>query len=129
MNKIMATSGKLVLKGGFSLKPDAGVKKKKKKSKTDDGAGKSTDGLEDAIAGADGLINGESAPAKPHVYEEDFLFETERLKQGKARSTPWGNSYRAPPAVLHGYDKVVKGENPSERLDLRCAGKADRMCK
>ena len=47
----------------------------------------------------------------------------------KVRSTPWGASYRAPPTILHGYDKVVSGSNAQERLDLRCAAKADKFCK
>lgn len=121
----MPLPGKLMLKGGVSLKPGgAGVKKKKKKSTGDDAGAGSSGAAADSSAAPD-----EEKPEKKLTYEEEFVFETERVKEGKARSTPWGTSYRKPPAVLHGYDKEVKGVNPSERLDLRCAVKADRMCK
>jgi hypothetical protein len=52
-----------------------------------------------------------------------------RLKEGKARSTAWGSTFRAPPPVLHGYDRKVKGVTASERLDLRAASKADKFAK
>ena len=40
-------------------------------------------------------------------------------QQGKTRNTAWGCTYRAPPEILHGYDKKVTGKTASERLDLR----------
>ena len=63
------------------------------------------------------------------LYEKEFNFETERAEQGKTRSTPWGQGYRAPPAVLHGYSAPVTGDTSEQRLDLRCAKKADKFCK
>lgn len=43
-------------------------------------------------------------------------------QQGKVRSTAWGCTYRAPPEILHGYDRKVTGKTASERLDLRWVG-------
>jgi hypothetical protein len=40
-----------------------------------------------------------------------------------------GQGYRAPPPVLHGYSAPVTGETHEERLDIRCAKKADKFCK
>lgn len=45
-----------------------------------------------------------------------------RAAAGKTRTTAWGSSFRAPPPILHGYDKKVSGTTASERLDLRRAG-------
>jgi hypothetical protein len=128
--------GKLVLKGGETI---GGVKKKKKHKK------KRKDKAIDN-SNVDLVAHGEAcAPGAPHQrdsseqdkgtepskfeYEKEFKFETARMKEGKARSTAWGATYRAPPNVLHGYEREVKGETYEERLDLRCAKKADRMCK
>jgi len=62
-------------------------------------------------------------------YDEEFELESLKRQEGKARTTPWGSSYRAPPEILHGYSNKVKGVTADERLDLRCAAKADKFCK
>ena len=134
--------GALKLKGGETL---GGVKKKKKASKkhadaTAEQASKDTGDVPAATADQDGQAG--PSGAKPEgtdyaaaatnsklEYEKEFKFETKRMEEGKARGTAWGVTYRAPPAILHGYDKKVKGDTYEERLDLRCAKKADRMCK
>lgn len=63
------------------------------------------------------------------TYEDEFALEMEKAKQGKAKSTPWGSGYRAPPPVLHGYQSKVSGKTPEERLDIRAAMKSDKFCK
>ena len=63
------------------------------------------------------------------TYEEEFSLEMKQALQGKVSSTPWGSSYRAPPEVLHGYDKKIKPKNASERLDLRSAMKSDKFAR
>lgn len=128
----MPIGGKLVLKGGETLQ--GGVKKKKKKKK--DAAlsspvadqagdqGKKPTGTDGKVvdATAINIMSGKN-------YEQEFEFEVQRMKEGKTRSTPWGSSYRAPPEILHGYSQKVTGKNAEERLDLRCAKKADKFCK
>lgn len=130
--------GKLVLKGGEEVK---GVSKKKvRKKKTDPASAEAVAATtEDGDAGepdqpsTSGAAEADTGAAKlppPKLeYEKEFKFETARMEEGKARSTAWGATYRAPPEILHGYRKKVVGETYEERLDLRCAKKADRMCK
>lgn len=121
--------------GGETLGGAGGVKKKKKKSKKDKGGDKDAAaplaaGEDAAAAGATGKPS--SAPGittKGTTYEQEFDLEMQRMKQGKARSTAWGSTYRAPPPVLHGYSAPVKGATASERLDMRASGKADKFCK
>jgi len=69
-------------------------------------------------------------PITGKTYEEIFDLEMKRAAEHRQRgSTPWGSSFRAPPEVLHGYTKKVKGKTATERLDLRSASKADKFCK
>lgn len=119
----MPLPGKLVLKGGQTLKT-GGVEKSKKKSKN---KLKKSSEAEQAGAETDKQVGNGATDAK--TYEEEFHFEMDRANQGKARSTPWGVSYGRAPEILHGYSKPVTGSTQEERLDLRCAKKADRMCK
>ncbi|EFJ49172.1 hypothetical protein VOLCADRAFT_104372 [Volvox carteri f. nagariensis] len=131
----MPLGGKLVLKGGATLKELQGVEKKKgKKVKKKEEGGEEVDGgLHEAppldptkpkpvAATAVNVMSGKT-------YEEEFDLETKRVKEGKARSTPWGCGYRAPPAILHGYTAKVTGKTAEERLDLRAASKSDKFCK
>lgn len=37
-----------------------------------------------------------------HVGLQEFEFETQRMKTGKQRSTPWGSTIRQAPPILHG---------------------------
>ncbi|KAJ9514535.1 hypothetical protein QJQ45_016276 [Haematococcus lacustris] len=55
-------------------------------------------------------------------------FEKLRRETGKARSTPWGSTYRQAPEILHGYTKKVLGVTAEERLDIRASTKADKFC-
>lgn len=120
----MPIGGKLVLKGGTALK---GVEKKKKKQKS------VAEVVEDQQQdkGLDPSKPTSQAPALQvgKAYEQEFEFETKRMQEPKVRNTPWGSSYRAPPEILHGYNTKVKGVNAQERLDIRCASKADKFCK
>mmetsp|Transcript_17424 Transcript_17424/g.31126 ORF Transcript_17424/g.31126 Transcript_17424/m.31126 type:complete len:110 (-) Transcript_17424:317-646(-) len=109
----MPVGGKLVLKGGQTINDIKGVTKKKKKGKK----GKVAEGED-----------GEKAAANV-VYEKEFEFEEARRAVPRVKNTPWGSSYSAPPEILHGYDRKVKGENAEERLDIRCATKTDKFCK
>jgi hypothetical protein len=125
--------GKLLLKGGETV---GGVSKrkhkKKKKAAEEPSLAAATKDQASPSAAADASKSSEQAagtePTK-FEYEKEFKFETERMKESKARSTAWGATYRAPPKILHGYDRQVQGVTYEERLDLRCAKKADRMCK
>jgi hypothetical protein len=127
---IMPVSGKLVLKGGQTLvSKDIKKKSKSKKKKRDPAAevtARETTGSQPTST--------EPGPEKEQgrigeAYEKEFKFETERADSAKPRSTAWGVSYRKPPSILHGYSAPVTGDTREERLDLRCAKKADRMCK
>ncbi|KAG2437924.1 hypothetical protein HXX76_005540 [Chlamydomonas incerta] len=133
----MPLGGKLVLKGGATLKElDGGVEKKKSKKPKK---------LKEGGEGAEGAVAADAAPAdptkpKPAVptainvmsgknYEQEFDIEMKRVQEGKAKSTPWGCGYRAPPAILHGYTSKVTGKTAEERLDMRSAAKSDKFCK
>lgn len=126
--------GKLVLKGGEQV---GGVgkkkgKKKKAKQQPDEATTETAAAAASDDAGPSGAAEAGTGTAKPPPkleYEQEFKFETARMQEGKARSTAWGATYKAPPEILHGYDRKVNGETYEERLDLRCAKKADRMCK
>ena len=128
--------GKLVLKGGEEVK---GVSKKKSRMKKDKTAAASVVAAVEAKEGdaedadepsTSGAAQASTAKPPPKLeYEKEFKFETARMEEGKARSTAWGATYKAPPNILHGYDRKVQGDTFEERLDLRCAKKADRMCK
>ncbi|KAF5830570.1 hypothetical protein DUNSADRAFT_14336 [Dunaliella salina] len=63
------------------------------------------------------------------TYEEDFVYETERMKTGKVRTTAWGATYRKPMEIPHGYTHKITGKTAEERLDLRSTTKADKFCK
>ncbi|GLC50558.1 hypothetical protein PLESTB_000393100 [Pleodorina starrii] len=128
----MPLGGKLVLKGGATLKELQGVEKKKSKKV------KKKDEENNVDAGEEAPVD----PTKPKpvaptavnvmsgkTYEEEFDLETKRVKEGKAKSTPWGCGYRAPPAILHGYTAKVTGKSAEERLDMRSAAKSDKFCK
>ncbi|GLC39219.1 hypothetical protein PLESTM_000865200 [Pleodorina starrii] len=128
----MPLGGKLVLKGGATLKELQGVEKKKSKKV------KKKDEENNVDAGEEAPVD----PTKPKpvaptavnvmsgkTYEEEFDLETKRVKEGKAKSTPWGCGYRAPPAILHGYTTKVTGKSAEERLDMRSAAKSDKFCK
>ncbi|GFR48480.1 hypothetical protein Agub_g10376 [Astrephomene gubernaculifera] len=131
----MPLGGKLVLKGGTTLKELQGVEKKKsKKVKKAEALGDGDEGNQPTAAPADPTKPKPIAPTAVNVmsgktYEEEFDLETKRVKEGKARSTPWGTGYRAPPAILHGYTGKVTGKTAEERLDLRSASKSDKFCK
>ncbi|GLI64945.1 hypothetical protein VaNZ11_008347 [Volvox africanus] len=128
----MPLGGKLVLKGGATLKEVEGVEKKKsKKIKRKDEAEDIVKGNEPPVdrtkpkpvaANAVNVMSGKT-------YEEEFDLETKRVKEGKAKNTPWGCGYRAPPTILHGYTTKVTGKTAEERLDLRAAAKSDKFCK
>ena len=144
--------GKLTLKGGETL---GGVKKKKKKkqsastpaaldsadrfsSAADEAAAaptqpkSSTHAAEEQAQDAAGKQSASAHPARvdPKLqYEREFEHEAERMSKPKARANAWGVTYQEPPPILHGYDRKVTGDTYEERLDLRCAKKADRMCK
>ena len=128
--------GKLVLKGGEqvgSVSKKKGKKKRKPQQQLDEASAAPAEGAAGDEAGPDGAAEGaEPGTAKPPPkleYEKEFKFETARMQEGKARSTAWGATYKAPPEILHGYNRKVTGDTYEERLDLRCAKKADRMCK
>ena len=53
----------------------------------------------------------------------------EQARQGKTKNTPWGSTFRAPPEILHGYDKKIKPKTASERLDVRAAMKSDKFAR
>jgi len=106
------------LKGGETI---GGVhKKKKKKSASKSQANVSEEGGKEAEG---------PATTSQAAYEKEFEFEEQRRKEGKVKTTPWGSSYRAAPEILHGYDRRVQGDTAEERLDMRCATKADKFCK
>ncbi len=42
---------------------------------------------------------------------QEFEFETQRMKTGKQRSTPWGGTIRKAPEILHG--EMVKLYKPT----------------
>ncbi|KAK9830578.1 hypothetical protein WJX81_000428 [Elliptochloris bilobata] len=119
----MPVGGKLQLKGGTPW----GVKKKKRKRKDAEDAGEQLPGL----VGTDGKPISVSAVSVQtgKTYEQEFSLEIEKAKEGKVKNTPWGSSFRAPPQILHGYDKPVTGKSAQERLDIRCAVKTDKFCK
>ncbi|KXZ50951.1 hypothetical protein GPECTOR_14g197 [Gonium pectorale] len=132
----MPTGGKLVLKGGTTLKDLQGVEKKKSKKPKK----KEVEGEEEGQGEDTQLANPDPTKPKPiaatavnvmsgKTYEEEFDLETKRVKEGKSKSTPWGCGYRAPPAILHGYTAKVTGKTAEERLDLRSASKSDKYCK
>ncbi|KAK2075819.1 hypothetical protein QBZ16_001560 [Prototheca wickerhamii] len=115
----MPVGGKLVLKGGLQV-TSSGVEKKKKKKRKDK---ESSAGDDTGKAAAAITTQGEG------TYEQVFSLEMEKARAGKVKNTPWGSSFRAPPQVLHGYDRKVKGKTAEERLDMRAAMKADKFCK
>ncbi|KAL6753165.1 hypothetical protein V8C86DRAFT_2733960 [Haematococcus lacustris] len=127
--------GRLVLKGG---EPLGGIQKKKAKKPKKVG---------DVAEGQDGQVEEASAsvvdpsapkpvdPAAVNVMSAGGLlgaawlqFEKLRRETGKARSTPWGSTYRQAPEILHGYTKKVLGVTAEERLDIRASTKADKFC-
>ncbi|CAG9460946.1 unnamed protein product [Pedinophyceae sp. YPF-701] len=122
----MPVGGKLKLKGGEVVTANGVQKhKKKKRSKT------VPEGEEVDPGTGEKKISGAAVDTREgKTYEQIFDLEMQRVKQERSRgATPWGSSYRAPPEILHGYKKKVKGLTASERLDLRCASKSDRTCK
>lgn len=141
-------SGKLRLnlKGGT---PWIEKKKKKKKIKALEGDAEQTTEpgtelpsepateeapTETARAGPTTTTGGKLDPTAVSVqsgktYEQEFAPEIERAQTGKSKTTPWGSGYRPAPPLLHGYKRIVTGENASERLDMRAAVKADKFCK
>ncbi|CAD7696492.1 unnamed protein product [Ostreobium quekettii] len=121
----MPVGGKLHLKGDKPLK---GVKKKRKQKK---GVAvvPAEEGEKEGQKSKKPAVDPASVSATGHTYEQEFPSEVEKGREGKTRNTPWGSSYRAPPQILHGYRVEVKGDNAQERLDLRCAKKADKFCK
>ncbi|KAG2493842.1 hypothetical protein HYH03_008058 [Edaphochlamys debaryana] len=123
--------GKLVLKGGATLKDLQGVEKKKKKSKPKELAEGEEKANEQPLdptkpkpiaATAVNVMSGKN-------YEQEFDLETKRVQEGKAKSTPWGCGYRKAPEILHGYTTKVTGKTAEERLDMRAASKSDKFCK
>lgn len=130
--------GRLILKGGQAL-VSKGIKKKKKKKKikhSDSEKPEETDVAQDPKGENPGKGNNTEEVTQlpagtkpPSEYEAEFKLEMARAEEAKSRSTAWGVSYRAPPKVLHGYQAPVTGATFEQRLDTRCARKADRMCK
>eukprot|EP00195_Chlamydomonas_chlamydogama_P008032 CAMPEP_0202900738 /NCGR_PEP_ID=MMETSP1392-20130828/12008_1 /ASSEMBLY_ACC=CAM_ASM_000868 /TAXON_ID=225041 /ORGANISM="Chlamydomonas chlamydogama, Strain SAG 11-48b" /LENGTH=128 /DNA_ID=CAMNT_0049587177 /DNA_START=74 /DNA_END=460 /DNA_ORIENTATION=+ len=128
----MPIGGKLVLKGGETLS-DKKIKKKKKSKKVD------VPEEEEAPNTEQGTEQDQGKPKKTDAkgisiqsgktYEEEFEFETQRMKEAKGKSTPWGSSHRTAPEILHGYTQKVTGATASERLDMRAATKSDRYAK
>lgn len=125
---------KLNLKGGT---PWVDKKKRKKKAKVLDISeppeAEDTP-PESAHAGPTTTTGGKLDPTAVSVqsgkmYEQEFAPEIERAQTGKSKTTPWGSGYRPAPPLLHGYKRIVTGENASERLDMRAAVKADKFCK
>ncbi|GAB4817558.1 hypothetical protein N2152v2_004604 [Parachlorella kessleri] len=114
----MPVGGKLVLKGGLQVTAHGVEKKKKKKKKAAP--------LEDLPEEERKQLE-EQKKAQTGISEFDL--EMAKAKEGKVKNTPWGSSFRAPPEILHGYAKKVKGKTAEERLDLRCAVKTDKFCK
>ena len=134
----MPVGGKLVLKGGGSLKPNGKKQIRKRKAPNDEDQMRKEDEAaashvhaattsEKPQGGKPAAVGGITTKGKS--YEEEFEFEKKRIEQGQKSSTPWGSSYRAAPAILHGYDKAVSGKTAEERLDMRAATKTDRFCK
>jgi hypothetical protein len=126
----MSTSG---FRGG-TLKLKGGEVLKKKTKKPCKAASVPEDEREAGhAAGAGGGAKAMHEPVgittKGKSYEEEFEFEKKRIEAGSNKSTPWGSSYRAAPAILHGYTAKVTGKTAEERLDMRAATKTDRFCK
>ncbi|KAL3133387.1 hypothetical protein ABBQ38_007255 [Trebouxia sp. C0009 RCD-2024] len=129
---------KLNLKGGT---PWVEKKKKKKKAKVPDTSEKpeaeetpAETPAETPQSGPTTTTGGKLDPTAVSVqsgktYEQEFAPEIERAQTGKSKTTPWGSGYRPAPPLLHGYKRIVTGENASERLDMRAAVKADKFCK
>ncbi|DBA73624.1 hypothetical protein WJX79_003261 [Trebouxia sp. C0005] len=125
---------KLNLKGGTPW-----IEKKKKKKKIKAPEADAEPAAEDvpaeaARAGPTTTTGGKLDPTAVSVqsgktYEQEFAPEIERAQTGKSKTTPWGSGYRPAPPLLHGYKRIVTGENASERLDMRAAVKADKFCK
>lgn len=124
--------GRLILKGGQTLvSKDINKKKKKKKSKKSTSAkpDEADADLDTKRPQADEVTKLPAGTKPPSEYEAEFKLEMARAEEAKSRSTAWGVSYKAPPTVLHGYSAPVTGATFEQRLDVRCARKADRMCK
>ncbi|GFH18902.1 uncharacterized protein HaLaN_15775, partial [Haematococcus lacustris] len=118
----------------LSGEPLGGIQKKKaKKPKKVDDVAEGQDGQveEASVSAVDPSAPKPVDPAAVNVmsgkkYEEEFEFEKLRRETGKARSTPWGSTYRQAPEILHGYTKKVLGVTAEERLDIRASTKADK---
>eukprot|EP01023_Acetabularia_acetabulum_P059381 TRINITY_DN71367_c0_g1_i1.p2 TRINITY_DN71367_c0_g1~~TRINITY_DN71367_c0_g1_i1.p2 ORF type:complete len:129 (-),score=29.37 TRINITY_DN71367_c0_g1_i1:93-479(-) len=128
----MPVGGRLKLKGDKVI---GGVKKKKKSKKIVE---RSEIEGEDIIQTEEPNVTQRDKSVKQDSisivsgknYEEEFSLEMAKAKEGKTRSTPWGSTFRAPPTVLHGYSEKLKGSgNAEQRLDVRCAMRADKFCK
>ncbi|KAL3148999.1 hypothetical protein ABBQ32_001853 [Trebouxia sp. C0010 RCD-2024] len=125
---------KLNLKGGT---PWVEKKKKKKKANvldTSEQPEAEVTPAETPQSGPTTTTGGKLDPTAVSVqsgktYEQEFAPEIERAQTGKSKTTPWGSGYRPAPPLLHGYKRIVTGENASERLDMRAAVKADKFCK
>eukprot|EP01025_Chloroclados_australasicus_P024807 TRINITY_DN2487_c2_g1_i1.p4 TRINITY_DN2487_c2_g1~~TRINITY_DN2487_c2_g1_i1.p4 ORF type:complete len:131 (-),score=29.66 TRINITY_DN2487_c2_g1_i1:332-724(-) len=130
----MPIGGKLRLKGDSK---SGGVKKKKKAKKVEHKQAKDfVDELnqqqdEPNVTKSEKQVKQEAISiVSGKNYEEEFALEMAKAKEGKTRSTPWGSSFRTPPEVLHGYtEKIKRNANAEQRLDVRCAMKADKFCK
>ncbi|KAF6252953.1 hypothetical protein COO60DRAFT_1704049 [Scenedesmus sp. NREL 46B-D3] len=127
----MPIGGKLVLKGGVPLKGKVQKKQKKPKPTHETAedeaaaAGAADDSTKQVAKVAPTAINVQTGKS----YEQEFELEQLRMAKPKVKTTPWGSSYREAPEILHGYTAKVRGDTPSERLDMRAATKADKFCK
>ena len=101
-----STRAEVSMQGGQSVGIAKKPKKKKKAKLTD--AGEAQEGEQPAAPGDSSEPSAQQQMGKAgDLYEKEFNFETERATQGKTRNTPWGQGYRAPPEVLHGYHAPV----------------------
>lgn len=117
------------MQGGQSL----GVAKKSKKKQKAKPTEEAQEGEKPAVPGDKTEPSAQRQMGKAgDLYEKEFNFETDRGTVGQTRSTPWGQTFKAvdqATTVLHGYHAPVRGDTNEERLDLRCAKKADKHCK
>ena len=94
-----------------------------------------------AAAAADDDADAKLRAALPKSYDEEFGLEAAARRAAAAAPAsaaaaaapgaigPHGHKFGRAPAVLHGYSAPVSGATAQERLDMRCATKADKFCR